>query len=99
MLVVGASDDPRVMAAARALPGGGLLICIEPDREAAGRAARAFEREGLSRCANVMIGEPSLVARKVSGPFDLILTAGAADARVSGQLESRLAPGGLIRTL
>ena len=87
------------MAAARALPRDGLLICIEPDREAAERAARAFEREGLSRSANVMIGEPVLVARKVSGPFDLILTAGVADARLSGQLESRLASGGLIRTL
>ena len=99
MLVVGASDDPRVMAAARALPDDGLLICLEPDRQAAARAAQAFDREGLARSANVMIGDPSLVARKVRGPFDLILTAAPPDARLSPQLEERLAPGGLIRTL
>jgi predicted O-methyltransferase YrrM len=99
VLVVGASDDPRVVAVARALPADGLLICIEPDREAARRAVAAFEHERLSGRSNVMIGEPSLVARKVSGPFDLILTAAAPDERLSGQLQSRLAPGGLIRTL
>jgi hypothetical protein len=97
VLVVGASDDARVMAAARALPSGGMLICIERDRAAGARAAGAFASEGLP--AHVMIGEPHLFVRKVSGPFDLILTAGAIDAPLAAQLERKLASEGLIRTL
>ena len=85
------------MAAARSLPPDGLLICIEPDRNAAARATEAFTRERWP--AHVMIGDPALFTRKVSGPFDVILTTGDYATRLAGDLAARLSPGGRIQEL
>lgn len=97
ILVVGASDDERVMAAARKLPPDGMMICIDGDRSAAARATTAFARERLP--AHVMIGEPALFTRKVSGPFDLILTLDDYAVRLAADLSARLAPEGRIQEL
>ena len=85
------------MEAARALPSGGMMICIEGDRAAAARATEGFARERLP--VHVMTGEPALFTRKVSGPFDLILTAGDYATRLAGDLAARLAPSGRIQDL
>jgi predicted O-methyltransferase YrrM len=97
---VGASDSDAVLAIARALPAGGLMICIEGDRAAAARAVAAFARESPGRNVSVMTGDPALFVRKVAGPFDLIVTAvdEAVRTRIAGRLGTLLAPGGRILT-
>jgi predicted O-methyltransferase YrrM len=100
VLVVGASETPAVLALARTLGAGGAMICIEPDREAAARAAAAFAREGLRHAVSVMIGDPALFIRKVAGPFDLIVIevgSEGARERVESHLPRLLAPGGAVR--
>ena len=85
------------MAAARTLGPDGLLICIEPDKHAAARATQTFTRERWP--AHVMIGDPVLFTRKVSGPFDVILTTGDYATRLAADLAARLAPEGRIQEL
>ena len=99
MLIVGASDDPRVLMTARTMPDGGLLICLDGDRQAAARATEAFARAGVGGRAHVMIGDPALFLRKVAGPFDLILTTGDHAARLGDALRQKLAPGGALKDL
>lgn len=99
VLIVGASHGSKVIDAARAVPAGGLLICLEGDRTAAAQAAADFEREGLARHASVMIGDPALFVRKVSGPFDLILVAPDWRGRLDAQLRAKLGAGGRILDL
>src|SRR5687767_9016996 len=101
ILVVGASEGDAVLALARSLPAGGLMICIEGDRAAAARAVEAFSREDLGGRVSVMTGDPALFLRKVAGPYDLIAVAldPVAAARIGGRLASLLAPGGRILTL
>lgn len=96
MLIVGASRGSKVLDAARAVPENGLLICLEGDRKAAAEAVAGFEREGVARRASVMVGDPALFVRKVSGPFDLILVAPGWEGRLDSQLRAKLAAGGRI---
>lgn len=98
VLVVGDSAGSVALRLARDVGPGGLLICLDGDRDAAGRAAGAFAREGLGDRAHVMIGDPALFIRKVAGPFDVIAI-GADDAtaaRVGPHLARLLAPGGRV---
>ena len=99
VLVVGASGGERVLAAAHRLPPGGLMICIDGNRRAAGDAVATFAREGLAGRVSVITGDPALFVRKVAGPFDLILTAGGEGGRLADQLRARLAPAGRILDL
>ena len=99
MLIVGASTGAKVIDAARAVPAHGLLICLDGDRKAAAEAAAAFEREGLARQASVIVGDPALFVRKVSGPFDLVLVAPAFRGRLDAQLRTKLGAGGRILDL
>ena len=97
-LVIGESDSAVVLRLARATPSGGLLMCIDGDRDAAARAAAAFAREGVAGRAHVMPGDPALFIRKVSGPFDLIVMFDTPDAaaRIEPHLPRLLAPGGRV---
>ena len=98
MLIVGDSAGRAALRLAHDVGSDGLLICLDGDRDAAGRAAGAFAREGLGGRASVMIGDPALFIRKVAGPFDLIVMRvdDAIAARVEPHLARLLAPGGRV---
>lgn len=98
MLVVGDSAGRVALRLAHGVGPGGLLICLDGDRDAAGRAAGTFAREGLGDRASVMIGDPALFIRKVAGPFDVIAIRvdEATAARVEPHIARLLAPGGRV---
>ena len=100
MLIVGGSEGAGIVALAKTLGAGGRMICIEADRQAAARASGAFGREGLRDTVSVMIGDPALFVKKVSGPFDLIVIQVAGEdarAKVEAHLPRLLAPGGTVQ--
>lgn len=99
ILVVGESESAGVRALARALPDGGRLICLDGDRAAAARATAAFAADGLHDRVSVITGDPILFMRKVAGPFDLIVIAGAGAPRerIDAHLARLSAPGARVQ--
>jgi predicted O-methyltransferase YrrM len=85
---------------ARALPEDGLLLTMERDPERARVARDSFARAGVSRQANVIVGEAQRMIAKVSGPFDLIFQDGDKHlyTPLLDRLHDLLRPGGLLVT-
>ncbi len=98
ILEIGTSIGYSAVWMARALPPDGLLISFERDRGVAAEARANFERAGVAKIANVMLGDASLLVSKVAGPFDLIFQDG--DKLLYEPLLDRLLdllrPGGLL---
>ena len=85
---------------AGALPDAGMLITMEKDPARAQAARTNFERAGLSKRVNVVVGDAGLLVAKVSGPFDLIFQDGHKPLYVTmlDRLVTLLRPGGLLVT-
>jgi predicted O-methyltransferase YrrM len=97
-LGVGAANHHGwLVSLARALPHDGRLIVFYPDAPGMRAVRDEFDRAGLAGRANVMLGNPALLVRKVAGPFDVILNCEAGDEEAwRTRLTPLLAPRALL---
>jgi len=114
MLAVLAADRRRVVEVgtaigystlwmALALPVGGTIVTIDPDRERTGRAREFWRRAGLPDERITVINEPALEAfagasPALKGPFDLVFIDALKDEYLAylTALMDRLAPGAMV---
>lgn len=89
-LAIGRADRHGwLVSLARGLHAEGVLIVLYPDREGMRLLRAEFDRAGVASRANVMLGNPALLVRKVAGPFDIVVNCDAGDAAA---WQARLAP-------
>ncbi len=97
-LAVGAPDHHAwIVSLARALPENGMLIVFYPDAAGMRGLREKFERAGVAKRTNVMLGHPALLVRKVAGPFEIVLNCEPGDDKGWRQrLIPLVAAGGLF---
>lgn len=98
ILEIGTGDGQLAEALAATLPADGMMITMEMEPAAAGRARERLAAAGQAGRVSVIVGDAARFLHKVSGPFDLIFQ--DSDPTQYDQLLDRLVgllrPGGLL---
>jgi predicted O-methyltransferase YrrM len=97
-LAVGSPDHHDwLVSLARGLPADGVLIVFYPDAAGMRAVRESFDRAHVANRANVMLGNPALLVRKVAGPFDVVLNCDGHDEDAwRARLIPLVAPRGLL---
>jgi len=100
---VGTAIGYSTLWMALALPAGGTIVTIDPDRDRTGRAREFWRRAGVPDERIAVVNEPALDAfsagtAELAGPFDLAFIDALKDEYSNYVLElrRRLAPGALV---
>jgi predicted O-methyltransferase YrrM len=100
---VGTAIGYSTLWMALAVPEGGTIVTIDPDRDRTGRAREFWRRAGVADAKVTVVNAPALDAfaagtPDLAGPFDLVFIDAIKD-EYSGylrELRPRLAPGALV---
>jgi predicted O-methyltransferase YrrM len=100
LLEIGTAIGYSGLWLARGLAPTGMLFTMERDDERAAVAKANFARAGVADRVHVMLGDATLLIRKVAGPFDLIFQDGPKQlyGPLLDPLVAKLRPGGLLVT-
>lgn len=98
ILVIGAAGEHSEISPVEALAAEGMLIVMEIDPGRAAQARNDFERAGLSDRASVIVGDPSRMLHKLSGPFDVIFYNGSQLGSMRDKLTALLRQDGILIT-
>lgn len=98
ILEIGTGEGETTQAIAGTLPPDGMMITMEIDPAAAGRARERLAASGHGERVSVMVGDATRFLHKIAGPFDLIFQ--DSDEQRYDQMLDRvtdlLRPGGLL---
>jgi len=100
ILEIGTGDAGMTKVLAATVPADGMMITMEIDPAAAGRAREQLAAAGHADRVSVMVGDATRFLHKVSGPFDLIFQDSDPTKydQVLDRLVELLRPGGLLVT-
>lgn len=98
ILEIGTGDGRVTRTLAAALPTDGMMITMEVDAAAAGRAREHLAAAGYGGRVSVMVGDATRFLHKIAGPFDLIFQDSdpAKYDQMLDRLVELLRPGGVL---